>query len=88
MNTELLPEGNHDEYGNCRAVDVAGRAMPFQKIETIDQPGSEAAGAGQLEMFDRKTTRRDGFSNRLILGKDPQSRYCGIGIPDNKLVMV
>src|ERR1035437_5579789 len=50
--------------------------MPMQKIETIDQPRSEAAAAGtqSLLQFDKKNTRLDDFRNRLIWG-------------DNKLVM-
>lgn len=48
--------------------------MPLQKIETIDQPRAEADEAGQLEMFEKKSPRRDDFRNRLIWG-------------DNKLVM-
>ena len=48
--------------------------MPMQKIETIDQPRSEAAAAGQLAMFDKETKRLDDFRNQLIWG-------------DNKLVM-
>ena len=43
--TELVWEGKYDEYGNRREVDVAGCAMPMQRIETIDQPRSEAAAA-------------------------------------------
>lgn len=74
LKTELIWEGKYDEYGNRREVDIAGCAMPLQKIETVDQPRSEAAAAGQLEMFDRQTCRRDDFRNRLIWG-------------DNKLVM-
>jgi TolB-like protein len=46
---------------------------PMQKIETIDQPRSEAAAAGQLDMFEKKTKRVDDFRNMLIWG-------------DNKLV--
>lgn len=34
--TELVWEGKYDEYGNRRKVDIAGCAMPMQKIETID----------------------------------------------------
>jgi hypothetical protein len=45
----------------------------MQKIETIDQPRSEAAAAGQLDMFEKKTKRVDDFRNMLIWG-------------DNKLV--
>ena len=74
MRTELVWEGKYDEYGNRREVDVAGLAMPLQKIETIDQPRSEAVAAGQLALFDKKNTRQDDFRNRLIWG-------------DNKLVM-
>jgi hypothetical protein len=46
--TELVWEGKYDEYGNRREVDVAGCALPMQRIETIDEPRSEAAAAGQL----------------------------------------
>lgn len=74
MRTELVWEGKYDEYGNRREVDVAGLAMPLQKIETIDQPRAEADEAGQLELFEKKSPRRDDFRNRLIWG-------------DNKLVM-
>ena len=42
MKTELIWEGKYDEYGNRRTVDIAGCAMPLQKIETIDEPASRA----------------------------------------------
>ncbi|MDX9859222.1 MAG: site-specific DNA-methyltransferase [candidate division Zixibacteria bacterium] len=76
MKTELVWEGKYDEYGNRREVDVAGLAMPMQKIETVDQPRSEAAAAGQLDAFEKemKDRRQDDFRNMLIWG-------------DNKLVM-
>ena len=74
MSTELVWEGKYDEYGNRREVDVAGSAFPMQRIETIDQPRSEAAATGQLAMFEKKSKRLDDFRNRLIWG-------------DNKLVM-
>jgi DNA modification methylase len=74
MKTELVWEGKYDEYGNRREVDIAGCAMPLQKIETIDQPRSEAAARGQLALFEKKTKRLDDFRNRLIWG-------------DNKLIM-
>jgi adenine-specific DNA-methyltransferase len=74
MKTELVWEGKYDEWGNRREVDIAGCAMPMQRIETIDQPRSEAAAAGTLALFEKKTTRVDDFRNRLIWG-------------DNKLVM-
>ncbi|MCG3125571.1 MAG: hypothetical protein CHACPFDD_00396 [Phycisphaerae bacterium] len=74
LKTELVWEGKYDEYGNRREVDVAGCAMPLQKIETIDQPRSEAAAAGQLALFEKQTKRLDDFRNMLIRG-------------DNKLVL-
>jgi adenine-specific DNA-methyltransferase len=74
LRTELIWEGKFDEYGNRREIDVARISMPMQKIETIDQPRSEAAAAGQLALFEEKTTRINDFWNMLIWG-------------DNKLVM-
>jgi adenine-specific DNA-methyltransferase len=74
LKTELIWEGKYDEYGNRREVDMSGCAMPLQKIETIDQPRSEAAAKGQLALFEKKTKRLDDFRNMLIWG-------------DNKLVM-
>src|SRR5438552_2878566 len=89
LKTELVWEGKYDEYGNRRAVDIAGCAMPMQKIETIDEPRSRAAAEGQIELFEKtrarireesgqypkKTNGANGdFRNRLIWG-------------DNKLVM-
>jgi len=71
--TELVWEGKYDDYGNRREVDIAGLAMPMQRIETIDQPRSEAAAAGQLSFFEKQRVRLDDFRNRLIWG-------------DNKLV--
>jgi len=72
MKTELIWEGKYDEYGNRRAVDIAGCAMPLQKIETIDEPASRAMVQGNL--FDSTKAHRDDFRNRLIWG-------------DNKLFM-
>jgi adenine-specific DNA-methyltransferase len=74
LKTELIWDGKYDEYGRRREVDVAAYAMPLQKIETIDQPRSEAVAGGQFEMFEKKNKRRDDFRNRLIWG-------------DNKLVL-
>ena len=74
MRTELVWEGKYDEFGNRREVDVAGLAMPMQRIETIDLPRSEAAAAGQIALFNEKNKRLDDFRNRLVWG-------------DNKLVM-
>ncbi|MGI6740001.1 MAG: DNA methyltransferase [Brevefilum sp.] len=72
IRTELIWEGKYDEYGNRREVDVAGAAMPLQKIETVDEPRSRALVQGSL--FDPQTAHRDDFRNMLIWG-------------DNKLVM-
>ncbi|XFA71929.1 DNA methyltransferase [Thermosynechococcaceae cyanobacterium Okahandja] len=74
MRTELVWEGKYDEYGNRREVDIAGCAMPMQKIESIDEPRRAAAATGQLELFEQQNSRLDDFRNRLIWG-------------DNKLVM-
>ncbi len=76
MRTELVWEGKYDEYGNRRTVDVAGLAMPRQRIETIDEPRSSAAATGEqgLLQFEGSTTRVDDFRNQLIWG-------------DNKLVL-
>jgi adenine-specific DNA-methyltransferase len=73
LRTELVWEGKYDEYGNRREVDIAGCSLPMQKIETIDEPRSEAAAAGQLAIFEKQTKRFDDFRNMLIWG-------------DNKLV--
>jgi adenine-specific DNA-methyltransferase len=73
LKTQVVWEGKYDEYGNRREVDVEGCAMPMQRIETIDQPRSEAVASGQLSIFEAASKRRDDFRNRLIWG-------------DNKLV--
>lgn len=69
--TELVWEGKYDEYGNRREVDIAGCAMPMQKIETIDEPASRLKPLG---LFDSEKAHKDDFRNMLIWG-------------DNKLVM-
>lgn len=76
MKTELVWDGKYDEFGNRREVDVAGMAMPMQRIETIDEPRSNAAAGGEQSLlnFEKVTTRNDDFRNRLIWG-------------DNKLVI-
>ena len=72
LRTELVWEGKYDEYGNRREVDVAGCAMPLQKIETVDEPKQRAEG--QRQLFEPEEAHRDDFRNMLIWG-------------DNKLVM-
>lgn len=69
--TELVWEGEYDEYGNRREVDIAGCAMPMQKIETIDEPASRL---NPLGLFYSEKVHKDDFRNMLIWG-------------DNKLVM-
>ena len=69
LSTELVWDGKYDEYGNRREVDIAGCAMPMQRIETIDQPRSEAAATGQLPLFEKQTKRQDDFPNQVLLGK-------------------
>ena len=54
LKTELVWDGKYDEYGRRREVDIAGCAMPMQRIETIDQPRSEAVADGQLEMWEQR----------------------------------
>ena len=66
MRTELVWEGKYDEFGNRRELDVAGLAMPLQKIEIIDEPRSRAEAQGSL--FDEQKAHRDDFRNRLIWG--------------------
>jgi adenine-specific DNA-methyltransferase len=74
LRTELVWEGKYDEYGNRREVDIAGCAMPMQRIESIDEPRRAAAATGQLELFEQQNPKQDDFRNQLIWG-------------DNKLVM-
>ena len=74
MRSELVWESKYDEYGQRREVDIAGCAMPMQKIEGIDEPRREAAANQQLMLFEQQNPRVDDFRNRLVWG-------------DNKLVM-
>ncbi len=72
LKTELVWDGKYDEYGNRREVDIAGSAMPLQKIETVDEPRARTEAQGGL--FDPGKAHLDDFRNMLIWG-------------DNKLVM-
>lgn len=72
MRTELVWEGKYDEYCRRREVDVAGSAMPLQKIETVDEPTSRLGD--QTGLFNPAKAHPDEFRNRFIWG-------------DNKLVM-
>ena len=72
LKPELVWDGKYDEYGNRREIDVAGCAMPLQKIEPIDELRSRAEAQGKL--FDTKKSHPDDFRNMLIS-------------VDNKLIM-
>ncbi|MDO9586093.1 MAG: hypothetical protein Q7I93_06395, partial [Syntrophales bacterium] len=64
--------GKYDEYGMRREVDIAGSAMPLQRIETVDEPASRLGQ--QPGLFNAVKAHPDDFRNMLIWG-------------DNKLVM-
>jgi adenine-specific DNA-methyltransferase len=49
--TELVWDGKYDEYGARRPVDIAGSAMPMQKIETVDMPREPGLWPGVAEEF-------------------------------------
>jgi len=77
LKTQLVWEGKYDEYGRPREVDVAGAALPLQKIETIDEPRSRAEAVGDqrvLFALNEQAQKLGDFRNQLIWG-------------DNKLVM-
>jgi adenine-specific DNA-methyltransferase len=81
LRTELVWEGKYEEYGNRREVDIAGCAMPMQKIESIDEPRRAAVAKHQLSLFEAEHKRQDDFRNRL---------FACVAQPfwgDNKLVM-
>ena len=62
MRTELVWDGKYDEYGRRRSV---GRRpeqpCPWQKIETVDMPGSEALASGQTTQRELSTTVREDY---------------------------
>jgi adenine-specific DNA-methyltransferase len=68
IRTELVWEGKYDEFGNRREVNVANISMPFQRIETIDEPRQRASA--QKSLFDDTKAHRDDFRNRLIWGEN------------------
>ena len=77
LKTQLVWEGKYDEYGRRREVDIAGAALPLQKIETIDEPRSRAEAVGDqkaLFALNEQAQKLGDFRNQLIWG-------------DNKLVM-
>ncbi|MGB3496394.1 MAG: hypothetical protein WBA57_26950 [Elainellaceae cyanobacterium] len=58
LRTELVWEGKDDEYGDRREVDIAGCAIPMQRIERIDEPRRAAAATGQLELFEQQNSKQ------------------------------
>lgn len=72
MKTELVWDGKYDEYGNRREVETAAYSMPYQRIETVDEPRSRIEAQGGL--FDAHKAHIDDFRNMLVWG-------------DNKLVI-
>jgi hypothetical protein len=81
MRTELVWDGKYDEYGRRRSVDVAGAAMPMQKIETVDMPRSEALASGQTTFGELSTTLQEDFRNRLIWGDNAGKALAAQGLP-------
>ncbi len=79
LRTELVWEGKYDEYGNRQEVDIAGCAIPMQRIESIDEPRRAAAATGQLELFEQQNPKQDDFRNRQVRKTNQRG--------DNKLVM-
>lgn len=69
LKTELVWDGKYDEYGRRREVDIAACAMPMQKIETIDQPRSEAVAQGELALFEKKKPAARRFPQPAHLGR-------------------
>src|SRR5438552_8757591 len=89
LKTELVWDGKYDEYGNRRVEDIAVRAMPMQKIETIDEPRSRAASEGQIELFEKTRARireESGQYQKKANGANGDFRNLLIW-GDNKLVM-
>jgi len=73
----------YDEYGRRRCfVDVAGSAMPMQKIETVDMLRSEELASGQTTLGDLATTVKEDFRNRLIWG-DSRSQCLAVHKPSS-----
>lgn len=71
MKTELVWEGKYDEFGNRREVDVAGSSMPMQRIETIDQPRSEASSS-----FFGPAQKKPGLRATSVNHPNPPGKTC------------
>ncbi|MDR1871769.1 MAG: site-specific DNA-methyltransferase [Deltaproteobacteria bacterium] len=59
---------------NGKTNSVCNVALPFQIIEQVDEPRSEAFETGDLFAVDKRGRQQDGWSNKLIWG-------------DNKLIL-
>ena len=60
---------------NGKTAEVCNVVLPFQRIEQVDEPRSEAVREAQPDLFDKKSGRQlRGWANKLIWG-------------DNKLVL-
>jgi adenine-specific DNA-methyltransferase len=73
LKTQLVWEGKYDEYGRRREVDIAGAALPLQKIETIDEPRSRAEAVGDqraLFALNEQAQKLGDFRNQLIWGEN------------------
>src|SRR5262249_20931198 len=71
LKTQLVWEGKFDEYGRRRDIDIAGAALPLQKIEPIDEPRSRAeAVRDQQTLFalNEQAQQLGDFRNLLIWG--------------------
>jgi hypothetical protein len=80
LKTELVWEGKYDEYGKRREVDIAGLAMPLQKIETVDELRSRALVQGRLFEIAKgydviKLAGNENYSNIQSLGTILQAMY-------------
>lgn len=73
LKTQLVWDGKYDEYGRRRVVDIAGAALPLQKIETIDEPRSRAEAVGDqqaLFALNEQAHKLGDFRNQLIWGEN------------------
>ena len=80
MKTELVWDGKYDEYGLRRPVDVAGSAMPMQKIETVDMPRSEALAGGQTTLGELKTLLPEGMPSSIYSTRKEHSSLSAISL--------
>ena len=80
LKTQLVWEGKYDEYGRRREVDIAGAALPLQKIETIDEPRSRAEAVGDQQMLfalNEQAHKTGGFPKSTDMGRQ-QARMASL----------